>query len=81
MKKYTYKSENTLTTLFNTKKIVTFIITLKNIPAKLTSPPNIQITPFQGDAKKTWRIIKEVINKACKTQSLLPCKTIVNKSE
>ena len=33
---YTYKSENTLITPFNSKKIITFIITLKNIPAKLT---------------------------------------------
>ena len=36
LKKYTYKSENTLTTPFNTKKIITFIIMLKSIPAKLT---------------------------------------------
>ena len=36
LKKYIYKSENTLTTPFNTKKIIMFIITLKSIPAKLT---------------------------------------------
>ena len=37
LKKYTYKSENTLTNPFNTKKIITFIITLiRSIPAKLT---------------------------------------------
>ena len=36
LKKYIYKSENTFTTPFNTKKIIMFIITLKSIPAKLT---------------------------------------------
>ena len=46
LKKYTYKSENTVTTPFNTKKIITFIITLKSIPAKLTRFPNIHIILF-----------------------------------
>ena len=33
-------------TPFNAKKIITFIITLKSIPTKLTHFPNIKITPF-----------------------------------
>ena len=40
---------NTLTTPFNTEKIITFIITLKSIPAKLTRFPNIHITPFHTE--------------------------------
>ena len=43
---YTYKSENTLTTPFNTKKVITFIIMWKSIPAKLARFPNIHITLF-----------------------------------
>ena len=50
LKKYTYKPENALMILFNTKNI-TFKITLKSIPAKLThfyqSLPNIHIAPFR----------------------------------
>ena len=37
-----------------------------------------QLIQFKGDAKKTWRIMKEVIVKAQKTQPLFSCKIIVN---
>ena len=40
-----------------------------------------QLIQFHGDTKKPWLIIKEVIGKARKTQSLLPHKTIVNNLE
>ena len=41
----------------------------------------LQTIQFQRDGKKTSRILKEVIGKARKTQSLLPRKIIVNNLE
>ena len=46
-------SKNTLIILFNIKKIITFIITLKSIPAKLTGFSNIHITPL--DTKNNFK--------------------------
>ena len=40
-----------------------------------------QLIQFQGDHKKTWRIMKEVISKAWKKELLLPRKIIVNNLE
>ena len=43
LKKYTYKSENSLMTPFHTKKIITFIVTLKTYTHK---SENILMIPF-----------------------------------
>ena len=38
-----------------------------------------KLPQFQGDAKKTWRIMKEVIGKSKLIQSNLPLKIVINK--
>ena len=40
-----------------------------------------QLIQFQGDAKNTWRSMKEVIGKGWTIQPLLPSKIIINKIE
>ena len=37
-----------------------------------------KLIKFQGDVTKSWRIMKEVIGKARKTQPLLPRKVIIS---
>ena len=39
-----------------------------------------KLLPFQGDPKKTWQIIKEVIGKSKPIHSTLPRKTVIDKN-
>ena len=39
-----------------------------------------EILQFQGDTKKTWRIMKEVIGKSKLIPSTLPHKIVINKN-
>ena len=39
-----------------------------------------KLLQFQGDAKKTWRIMKEVIGKSKLIHSTLPPKIVINKN-
>ena len=39
-----------------------------------------KLLQFQGDAKKTWRIMKEVIGKSKLIYSTFPRKTVINRN-
>ena len=42
---------------------------------------SIKILEFKNNAKKTWGVMKELISKACNTESTLPIKLVIEKRE
>ena len=74
LKKYTYKSENSLMTPFHTKKIITFIVTLKTYTHK---SENILMIPFHtNDSHKNHHT--EPPNKHCYYENKYFLQSLIN---